>query len=93
MSMFYVNVILVPMSFACIIYIIRRQILHKNGIFYLKSNNSSIVSYTMKGAKTYIFRSSSTLGTFNLQDALEAPSYSSLMPLMIFFISSLTLSG
>ncbi len=47
----------------------------------------------MKGAKTYIFRSSSTLGTFNLQDALEAPSYSSLMPLMIFFISSLTLSG
>lgn len=33
MSMSYVNVILVSMSFACIIYIISRQILHKNGIF------------------------------------------------------------
>lgn len=92
--MFYVNVILVPISFACIIYIIRRQILHKMAfLFEIFKIISLVVSYTMKVAKTYIFKSSSTLGTFNLQDALETPSYSSLIPLMIFFISSLTLSG
>lgn len=50
-------------------------------------------TFSQNVVTTYIFRSSSTLGTFNLQDALETPSYSSLMLLMIFFISSLTLSG
>lgn len=38
--MFYVNVILVSMSFACIIYIIRRQILHKNSEIFCRKLNS-----------------------------------------------------
>ena len=40
--MSYVNVILVPMSFACIIYIIRRQILHKNSEIFCRKHNDVI---------------------------------------------------
>ena len=40
--MFYVNVVLVPISFACIIYIIRRQILHKNSEIFCRKHNDVI---------------------------------------------------
>ena len=37
--MSYVNVVLVSMSFACIIYIIRRQIFHKNSEIFCRKHN------------------------------------------------------
>lgn len=40
--MSYVNVVLVSMSFACIIYIIRRQILHKNNEIFCGKHNDVI---------------------------------------------------
>lgn len=58
--MFYVNVILVPMSSACIIYIIRRQILHKNNEISsisrsdLSEHRTARILFAIK-RKTYIF--------------------------------------